>query len=84
MNLPLNRRNFLRQTTLAGALNDRRWLKVVEDVYGWHYRNERYLRNLRPLARVAMVYSQQTSDFYGAQQGEIRAAAPSSSSDWSG
>jgi hypothetical protein len=55
-------------TKFAGSLNDRRWLPVVEDLYVWHYRNERYLRNQRPLARVAMVYSQQTSHFYGAQQ----------------
>ncbi len=55
-------------TKFAGSLNDRRWLPVVEDLYEWHYRNERYLRNERPLARVAMVYSQQTARFYGAQQ----------------
>jgi len=55
-------------TKFAGSLNDRRWLPVVEDLYVWHHRNERYLRNQRPLARVAMVYSQQTSHFYGAQQ----------------
>ena len=55
-------------TKFAGSLNDRRWLPVVEDLYEWHYRNERYLRNVRPLARVAMVYSQQTARFYGAQQ----------------
>ncbi len=55
-------------TKFAGSLYDRRWLKVVEDLYVWHHRNERYLRNVRPLARVAMVYSQQTSHFYGAQQ----------------
>ena len=30
-------------------------------------RNERYLRNERPLARVAMVYSQQTAAFYGGE-----------------
>jgi Hypothetical glycosyl hydrolase 6/Beta-galactosidase trimerisation domain len=55
-------------TKFAGSLNDRRWLKVVEDLYVWHHRNERYLRNQRPLAYVGMVYSQQTSHFYGAQQ----------------
>ena len=27
----------------------------------WRYRNERYLRNEQPLARVGMVYSQQTA-----------------------
>src|SRR3954469_17422115 len=55
-------------TKFSGDLHDRRWLPVVEDVYGWHYRNERYLRNEAPLARVAMVYSQQTSRYYGGPQ----------------
>ena len=45
----------------SGTLHDERWLKPVEDVYrrlaGW----ERYLRNERPLARVGLVYSQQTA-----------------------
>src|ERR1041384_3774767 len=27
-------------TKFAGDLHDRRWLPVVEEVYGWHYRNE--------------------------------------------
>jgi len=52
-------------TKFAGSLNDRRWLPVVEDLYVWHHRNERYLRNERPLARVALVYSQQTNRFIG-------------------
>jgi hypothetical protein len=54
-------------TKFSGTLYDRRWLKVVEDIYGWHYRAERYLRNEAPLARVAMVYSQQTATFYGGE-----------------
>jgi len=57
-------------TKFAATLHDRRWLKVVEDIYGWHYRNERYLRNDRPLARVAMVYSQQTARYYRGGQRE--------------
>ncbi len=52
-------------TKFAGSLNDRRWLPVVEQLYTWHYKNERYLRNERPLARVALVYSQQTNRFFG-------------------
>ncbi len=44
---------------------DRRWLPVVEELYTWHHKNERYLRNEKPLARVALVYSQQTATFYG-------------------
>ena len=52
----------------AATLHGRRWLEVVEDLYGWHYRNERYLRNEEPLARVAMVYSQQTARYYGGER----------------
>lgn len=52
-------------TKFSGTLYDRRWLKVVEDIYDWHYRAESYLRNEAPLARVGMVYSQQTATFYG-------------------
>ena len=52
-------------TKFGGVLYDRRWLKVVEDIYNWHYQWERYLRNEESLARVAVVYSQQTANFYG-------------------
>jgi len=34
---------------------DRRWFKPVEDLYVWHWKNEKYLRNERPLARVGLV-----------------------------
>jgi len=34
--------------------------------YGWLYRNEHYLRHEASLARLALVYSQQTAWFYGA------------------
>jgi len=59
-------------TKFSGTLYDGRWLKPVEELYGWHYRNERYLRNERPLARVAMVYSQQTATFYGGEQARAK------------
>jgi len=52
----------------SGTLYDRRWLKVVEKIYQWHYRSEAYLRNVTPLARVAMVYSEQTDRYYGGQR----------------
>src|ERR1017187_280481 len=55
-------------TKFGGVLYDQRWLPVVEELYGWLYRNERYLRNEAPLARVAMVYSQQTAQFYGGER----------------
>ena len=56
----------------SGVLYDRRWLAPVEELYAWHYKNERYLRNEAPLARVAVVYSEQTRDFYGKDQAEAR------------
>jgi len=49
----------------SGVLHDGRWLRVVEDIYRWHRGAERYLRHETPLARVALVYSQQTAWFHG-------------------
>jgi hypothetical protein len=51
-------------TKFSGVLYDRRWLPVVERIYDWHHRHERYLRNTESLARVAMVTSEQTATFY--------------------
>jgi hypothetical protein len=44
---------------------DMRWFKPVEEVFNWHYVNEKYLRNEKSLARVGLVYSQQTGANYG-------------------
>ncbi|HEX4807843.1 MAG TPA: beta-galactosidase trimerization domain-containing protein, partial [Bryobacteraceae bacterium] len=55
---------------------DHRWLPVVEELYTWHYENERYLRNENPLARVAMVYSQQTATFYGGESARAKVEDP--------
>jgi hypothetical protein len=52
-------------TKFSGTLRDERWLKVVADVYSQHARWEKYLINQVPLARVGLVYSQQTAWFYG-------------------
>ena len=52
-------------TKFSGTLRDRRWLGVIENLYRWHKQAERYLKNEVPLARVALVYSQQTAWFYG-------------------
>lgn len=52
----------------SGVVYDPRWLTVVEKTYDWHHRNVRYLRNEQNLARVAMVYSQQTGTYYGGAQ----------------
>ena len=52
----------------GGVVYDQRWLATFERMYGWHAANEKYLRNVRNLARVGMVYSQQTGTFYGGTQ----------------
>ncbi len=49
----------------SGYVYDDRWEKPVEEVYDWHYRNQRYFTNAEPVADVAMVYSQQSAWFYG-------------------
>jgi hypothetical protein len=59
-------------TKFNGKVIDRRWLKPVEDLYVWHFQNERYLRNEQSLARVALVYSQQTAAFYGGEQARAK------------
>ncbi len=48
-------------TKFSGVLYDRRWLPIVERIYDWHHRHERYLRNERSLARVALLHSEQTA-----------------------
>ena len=52
-------------TKFSGVLHDERWLKPVEELYLRYARWEKYLRNERPLARVGLVYSQQTAWFHG-------------------
>lgn len=55
---------------------DRRWLPVVEELYTWHYKNEKYLRNEESLAKVAIVYSQQTATFYGGLKAHAKVEDP--------
>ena len=58
-------------TKFSGTLYDRRWLPVVERIYQWHAVHERYLRNEWPLARVALLQSDQTERFHqGAVPGD--------------
>ncbi|HES75838.1 MAG TPA: hypothetical protein ENO09_02380, partial [bacterium] len=63
-------------TKFSAQVYDRRWLDVVEDIFTWHARYERYLRNVQSLARVAVVYSQQTAAFYGGEQARDKVEAP--------
>ena len=52
-------------TKFSGVLYDRRWLDIVDKIYQVHYRNEHYLRNITPLARVGMVFSEQNRNYGG-------------------
>jgi hypothetical protein len=52
-------------TKFAGVIRDPRWLDPVADLYQRYAKWEKYLRNERPLARVAIVYSQQSAWFHG-------------------
>ncbi|WP_020579561.1 alpha-amylase family protein [Actinopolymorpha alba] len=58
-------------TKFGGTLPDRRWLDVVADLYQWLADIEPYLRNEAPLARVGIVYSQQTAGHYGDRAREM-------------
>jgi hypothetical protein len=50
-------------TKFGGVLHDERWLKPVEAIYRRLADWEPYLRNEQSLARVGLVYSQQTAWF---------------------
>ena len=49
----------------GGNIFDKRWMPAIEKLYQGYYKNEKYLRNTAPLARVGMVYSEQTDQKYG-------------------
>ncbi|HTO02511.1 MAG TPA: beta-galactosidase trimerization domain-containing protein, partial [Opitutus sp.] len=68
-------------TKFAGSVNDPRWLKPVEEIYQWCHGAERYLRNERPLARVAIVYSQPTAWYYRPEYGN-RDAVEDAGNGW--
>ena len=59
-------------TKFSGVLHDRRWLRTVEDLYRRYAGWEKYLRNESPIARVGLVYSQQTAWFYGGDRAGAR------------
>lgn len=59
-------------TKFSGVLYDRRWLNTVEKIYTRLYKNEKYLRNMAPMARVGMLFSEQSNN-YGAEAWQRRA-----------
>jgi hypothetical protein len=64
-------------TKFSGVLYDRRWLSTVDKIYQVLYRNEKYLRNTAPLARVGLVFSDQTWN-YGKEKWQQRSGDHSS------
>ena len=56
----------------SATLHDERWLQGVEEIYQWTERNRNYLTHQQPLARVGMVYSQQTAWYYGDEHAETK------------
>ncbi|GAB3919150.1 alpha-amylase family protein [Larkinella terrae] len=49
----------------GGDIYDKRWMEAVAKVYEGYHKNEKYLRNTAPMARVGVVYSEQTDRNYG-------------------
>ncbi len=50
-------------TKFSGVIYDRRWLDTVDKIYQVLFRNETYLRNIAPIARVGMVFSEQNPNY---------------------
>ncbi|GAB3030894.1 alpha-amylase family protein [Spirosoma pulveris] len=49
----------------GGDIYDKRWMESVAKVYEGYHKNETYLRNTASMARVGVVYSEQTDRNYG-------------------
>ncbi|MBD2703156.1 beta-galactosidase trimerization domain-containing protein [Spirosoma sp. BT702] len=49
----------------GGDIFDKRWMESVATLYEGYHKNEKYLRNTAPMARVGLVYSEQTERNYG-------------------
>ncbi len=49
----------------SAVMYDKRWLDTVDKIYQVHYKSERYLKNTASVARVGIVYSEQTEQNYG-------------------
>jgi hypothetical protein len=64
-------------TKFSGVLYDKRWLNTVDKIYQVLYRNEKYLRNIYPLARVGLIFSDQSRN-YGTEPWQQRSTDHSS------
>lgn len=64
-------------TKFSGVLYDKRWLGTVEKIYRVLHSNEEYLRNIFPIARVGLVFSEWSFN-YGSEPWQKRAGDHSS------
>jgi hypothetical protein len=55
---------------------DRRMYHTAEPLCRWHKANEQYLLHRRPVASVGVVWSQQSTDFYGRDDAELLVDLP--------
>lgn len=55
-------------------IHDKRWMEAVATVYERYHKNEKYLRNTASLARVGVVYSEQTDRNYGGKPWQQRSS----------
>ncbi|WP_420150981.1 alpha-amylase family protein [Spirosoma sp.] len=58
----------------GGDIYDKRWMDSVAHVYEQHHKNEKYLRNTASMARVGLVYSEQTDRNYGGKPWQQKSA----------
>jgi hypothetical protein len=56
----------------SATLHDPRWLQGVEDIYVWAEKNQPRLSQRQSLARVGLVYSQQTAWYYGGDHADAK------------
>ena len=63
-------------TKFHGKVYDPRWLEVVKDLYNRYADWEPYLRNTANLARVGLVFSQNSAKFYGGQDAQEKVGNP--------
>src|SRR5690606_41791103 len=62
---PLSLHDALPICKTGGRVRDDRWMDFTAELFQWHHRNERWLRNVAPLAQVGVVYSQRNATRYG-------------------
>jgi hypothetical protein len=55
---------------------DRRMFRTAPPLFQWHAAHERYLRDRRHLASVAVLYWQRNTDFFGRDEAAARCDAP--------